>query len=250
MATAVSQMQNDFQSAFKREIDAYLEKLQKVSARDAKRLRQLRDLAEDCGNAISDRFGAYAAQFDLDSGVVEAEAHQPDVAEHPEDAAANAALRARLADLEAELRRKTAQEDALRSELLERTKDRVDDALHQGSLDLARAREASRCSAAQAAEGGEAAAKGEQLRSALRETEALSSAASSLSVRLKQDRENNLRIADQRRRPLHPAEAELLTGAGDAEAFADERQRRAAESIARNQEECRRMQRRHHEELL
>jgi hypothetical protein len=255
MAVAVAQQTDHFLNAFKKEVDSYVKKLQQQGdKKDPKRVDQVTNLAEKMFDNISRRWSAYADACGLSKDGAE----EPSTKQEGGRALvpmkgpfADGPARTRLQELEAEMRRCVAEEDRLRSELLERTKADSDEALRQCNAHFTQAQQAAVVSD-QVLEASEAATKGEQLQRQLQQLEALLAASQSISTTLDRDRENNLRIEEQRRRPPLPVEAELLTPADhgapnsaptDMDLEDDEEFLRMAEEVAQSQKVCERMQR-------
>jgi len=239
MATAVIKQHDDFQAAFAKELDAYLQKLQKPrygEKKDPERLRQLKSMAESMADNIGRCMSAYAHDLRLDT-----------MPAKPSDHVANAPC-SRLEGLEAELRRRSAEEDHLRSELAERQKAIDEEALRQRNADIQHARqEALACD--QVPDADVPAMKGEQLQQQLNQIAMVLSATDSLASTVAKDRENNRRIEEQLRRPPHYMEDELLAPLGydtrgDAGAgMEDAEAQRLSAELERSQKVCKRMQR-------
>lgn len=251
MATAVTRQRDEFHTAFKRELDTYIGKLEQPhrgEKKDPARLKKLRIAAESMAENIGRRMTAYAQAFDLDAPA--AEMHDSCAAPR----CGNAPPCHRLGDLEAELHQRSIEEDRLRSELVERKKAAVEEGLRQSNVDLLRARQAA-LSTELAIDSEASETKADQLVRQLDQIEKLVSATNSLASTLDQDRENNRLIEEQRRRPLHYMEAELLASVGQnvlvscgMEGEEDESQQLSAD-LERSRKVCRRMQQQFHDDF-
>jgi hypothetical protein len=119
-------------------------------ASDPEKRAQLRNMAEEMTDSISQRFRHYVAQYELED--VDARlANQGVDARADEEAASQSPWHARLTELKDQLRQKTEEKERLRAELLERNKALTDDAVHTRGLELENARQAAMASAPQAA---------------------------------------------------------------------------------------------------
>lgn len=216
MANAVAWQQHEFRGAFKRELDAYVNKWEqprKGTKTYTQRGGQFRALAEQLEDSVSRRFEAYANKFELDQVAVEV----PPAAAARVDLPVDAPQHVRLAHLEAELRRRSAEENQLRAELLERMTAGIGEQLLEGNVNVFCARQAAVLSG-QELEGVAGATQIEQLHQQLSQNEMVLSATTSLTAELDKTHQNNRQIEEQRSRPLHPVEA-LLAPAGQVVAL-------------------------------
>lgn len=175
-------------------------------ARNPDLLKNFDKIAESMADSISKRFGEYARAYDLDKVDLEVQAgHVRPTQSHSTPSCA------RVAQLEAKLRERSAEEAALRSEVMERFNADSGAALHEWDVEFTQARQAA---SDRTLSPVGATSKGEQLRNVLQSTESIMSALAELNVDLEKERKNNCRIEHQCSQPLHPVEASLRAPLG------------------------------------
>jgi len=232
MASAVCQLDDDFRGAFKSQLDTYLGNMGKSQSgpkKNPERYRQFEGLADQMCNNISGRFAAYVTEFQL-----------PDT---PAEVSPAAQARTRLEELEAQLRSRAAEEDCLRNEVLQRLTAESDDALRRCNAEFPGA-DLNAITFEDVQAGAVTGPLAEQLQEQLKQHVMLTSATSSLSASLEQDRANNRLIEGQRRQGLHPMESELMipVGNGGAVAMEDEEDMQLLAELEQSQKVCNRMQ--------
>lgn len=242
MAVTTVGPHDEFQAAFCKEVDVYFAHLSKPGRgekKDPERIQSLKTMAEAMGEHIAKRAKKYAQDLQLNPVDME-----PRMADH----LGNASLRAQLEELEAELRERTAEEDALRNEVLMMHEADSEEALRRYDTDLLRARQAAFTDDIQL-DGEEVVMKGQCMVGQLQQMENVVSATEHIAATIERDRENNRRIEEQRRRPLHYMEAEMMAPIVDAVVAAssssgfeeDEESLLLSAEVARSQKVCRRM---------
>merc|ERR1719253_523748 len=162
---------------------------------------------------IVSRARAYADAYGLNSEAMQL--GTPDAIVRADGLRGDPLLRSHCDDLEAALQHRSAEEDQLRSELLERQRAHNEEMLLKQDVDILKARQDAFAGEASHA-SGTLSIKGEQLQSQLQQVETLLAATSSLSATLEKDRANNHLIEEQRRRPVHYMEHELMLPLGHA----------------------------------
>jgi len=241
MATALARQQEQFRTNFQKEIAVALKSKQKQGQKqDSTRVKRMQRLAEEMADSIGRRRDQYVQAFVPDAMTSEVDARL---------ASATPDARERLESLEAKLQQRIAEADQLRAQILEREKAEMEESLRQCNVDVLEARQAALSNVEVV---GQAAMKGEQLQQQMQQIEMLVSATDSLTSDFEQEREHNRRIEEQRRRPLHYMEAEMLapvgtgafgSGAVSAMVEEDEASERMSTDLERSQKICKRMQR-------
>jgi len=206
----------DYRAAFQKELDTYLVKLQQPSAgsqakRDPTKLAQMKSFAEEFQDGICRRF----AQYISDSGINEV-TFQPgcggiDASHCVAEDSSESAKRARVEDLRAELRRKSAEEDRLRSEYHDQMKAQIDECWRCGDMELDNVRKDALASASQV-ESSNASEKAELLKLSLEQLQAQMSETGSMVAKLEQEAKNLYSIEKQHSQP-RPLVEELFRGA-------------------------------------
>jgi hypothetical protein len=213
----------DYRAAFQKELDACLAKLQQPAAgssgkRDPKKLAQMKSFAEDFQDGVCRRFAAYTSDSGLNEFTFQPGGGGIDASRGVEDPS-QAAKRARLEELRAELGRKSAEEDRLRSEFQEQMKAKSDETWRCGDIELENARKEALASAPQAEELSNASESAGLLKVSLEQFQAQMSEAGSMVDKLEQDAKMLDRIEEQRSRPGLPVE-EFFRSTSSGAAFA------------------------------
>lgn len=237
------QQHDEFLGAFKKDLNTFTRKLGGLDNKDPKLIKSFNGLAESMATNIAKRFGEYAKAYDLDKV-----AAQPQAGDFPTACGPTGPHSSHtVAHLEAELRRRTEEEERLQNELRERMNADSDAALHECNVEFLQARQVASDRAVQAMDTAVTNTKGEKLRQELQNNEALLSALASFNDVLDNDRENNRRIENQINRPIHPVEAELQAplghGCTDGRAEEGEEGQRLAAELDQSRKVCERMQR-------
>jgi hypothetical protein len=140
----VEQLDVEFRAVFARKLDKCLTSLQRQSkANDPDKRAQLRHVAEEMTDSISQRFRHYVAEYELEDADARLANQGVEASQSP--------WHARLTELQDQLRQKTEEKDRLCAELSERNKALTDDAVHTRSLELETVRQAAMVGAPQAA---------------------------------------------------------------------------------------------------
>jgi len=207
----------DYRAAYQKELDAYLARLQQPSAgsqakRDPKKLAQIKSFADEFQDGICRRFAASIS----DSGINEV-TFQPgcgfiDASKCFAEDSSESAKRARVEELRAELRQKSAEEDRLRSEYQEQMKSQNDECWRCGDLELDNVRKEALASASQAEESSNTSEKADLLKLSLEQLQAQMSETGSMVAKLEQEAKNLHSIEEQHSRP-RPVVEELFRGA-------------------------------------
>jgi len=195
----------DYRAAFQKELDEYLVKLQQPSAtngkRDPKKLAQLKGFGEEFLEGICKRFAT-----DISDSAMNEVTFQPgfggiDALKCVHDDTSLSAKRARLEELRTELKRKSDEEEQLRSEYRDLMKAQNDERWRCGDMELENARKGALTSASQIEDLSGAAEKAALLKSSLEQFEAQMSTADSVVAKLEEDAKNLRSIEEQNSRP-------------------------------------------------